>query len=108
MTVPPTSNPQSEGFKPSLPTLPAGYGGIGGPVRPPFSKRVLVGFVIACISLFVFGFAGALGAALCLNPLASIRAGRMRGWGLAIAGIIIGMLSFILYGINYFVSRGLG
>ena len=105
MSVPTPSNPHGHNATPPLTELPAGYGGLGAPDRPPFSKRVIVGFVLACASVFYLGAMGVLGAVLCLNSLGDIRRGRTRGRGLAIAGIIIGLVSFILYGINIIAGR---
>ena len=102
MSVPTPSNPNNE-YADS--PLPAGYGGMDAPARPPLSKRAIVGFVMACVSVFYLGAMGALGAVLCINSLADIRRGRTRGRRLAIAGIIVGLVSFILYGINFFVRR---
>jgi len=102
MSVPTPSNPNSD-YADS--PLPAGYGGMGAPARPPFSKRAIAGFVLACVSVFYLGAMGSLGAILCINSLTEIRGGRARGRGLAIAGIVVGLVSFILYGINFFVRR---
>ena len=72
--------------------------------RQPFSKVAVAGLVLSCISTVVFGALGVIGAILCLRALGPIRAQGLRGRGLAIAGIIIGVLNFAFYAINFFVT----
>lgn len=62
----------------------------------PFSKQAIWGFVIACVTLFIFGFLGIAAAALSANAFREASRGHVRGKGLAIAGMIIGTLSFVL------------
>lgn len=73
--------------------------------RPPFSQLAIWGFVISCLSLFVFGFIGALGAALSGRGFRAAAQGRARGKGLAIAGMIIGTAGFLFWAIVFIVSR---
>ena len=75
------------------------------PERLPFSRQAIWGFVIACVSLFVFGFIGALGATLSARGFRETIQGRARGRGLAIAGIVIGAVGFLLWVILYFWSH---
>jgi amino acid transporter len=70
------------------------------PARLPFSKWTIYGFVLACISLVVFGFLGAIGVILSARGFRDSRRGIVRGRGLAIAGIIIGFLGFVFYAIG--------
>ncbi|WP_427170224.1 DUF4190 domain-containing protein [Arthrobacter sp. 92] len=65
--------------------------------RPPFSKTAVAGFIISCVGLVVFAMAGPLGAALSGTGLRRIRERGLRGRGLAIAGIIIGVVDFASY-----------
>jgi amino acid transporter len=73
------------------------------PGRLPFSKWTIWGFVLACISLFVFGFLGAIGVVLSARGFRDARRGIVRGRGLAIAGIIIGLVGFAFYAINFII-----
>ena len=105
MSQQPLSNaPGDEYFSPG-PYLPPGHGGLGAPQRPPMSKIAVWGFVIACVSLFVFGFIGLVGMFLGGRGLRAIRTGRARGRGLAIAGIAIGAASFIFYLVAMFIRN---
>ena len=73
--------------------------------RPPFSQLAIWGFVISCLSLFVFGFIGAMGAALSGRDFRAAAQGRARGKGLALAGMIIGAAGFLFWAIVFIVSR---
>lgn len=73
------------------------------PGRLSFSRLVVVGFVISCVSIFVFGILGVLGAALSGRGLRATRQGAVRGRGLAIAGMVIGAVGFLYYAINVIV-----
>lgn len=73
--------------------------------RPPFSRLAIWGFVISCVSLFVFGFIGALGAALCGRGFRAAAQGRARGKGLAIAGMIIGAVGFLFWAVVFVASH---
>lgn len=73
--------------------------------RPPFSQLAIWGFVISCISLFVFGFIGALGAALSGRGFRSAGQGRARGKGLALAGVIIGAAGFLFWAVVFVASH---
>ena len=92
----PTSNPAAEGAR-IAPPVPPG--------RLPFSKPAIWGFVISCVSFFVFGFIGGLGVVLSARGFRAARLGTARGRGLAIAGMIIGMVGFLYYAINFIVNR---
>lgn len=70
-----------------------------GQTRPRFSQLAIWGFVISCVSLFVFGFIGVLGVALSARAFRAARTGLVRGRGLAIAGMIVGTLGFLYYAI---------
>ncbi|WEO78710.1 DUF4190 domain-containing protein [Cryobacterium sp. SO2] len=70
--------------------------------HPTFNKMAIWGFVIACVGLIVFGFLGALAAALSSTGLKAIRRTGERGKGLAIAGICIGIFDFIFYLVGRF------
>ena len=91
-----TSNPAAEGAR-IAPPVPPG--------RLPFSKPAIWGLVISCVSFFVFGFLGSLGVVLSARGFRSARRGTARGRGLAIAGMIIGMVGFLYYAINFIVNR---
>jgi hypothetical protein len=75
------------------------------PRRLPFSQLAIWGFVISCLSLFIFGIIGVLGVALSARGFRAARMGTARGRGLAIAGMIIGALGFLFYAINFFIMR---
>ena len=92
----PTSNPAAAGA-PIAPPVPPG--------RLPFSKSAIWGFVISCVSLLVFGFLGSLGVVLSARGFRAAGLGIVRGRGLAIAGMIIGMVGFLYYAINFVVHR---
>lgn len=62
-SFPPDATPRADQPTPS-PPFPGALPAIPAPERLPFSKPAIWGFVIACVSLFVFGFIGALGAAI--------------------------------------------
>lgn len=98
----PSNAPGEEYFNPGA-YIPAGHDGPGAPQRPPLSKMAISGFVIACISLIVFGFLGVVGMLLCGRGLREVRTGRARGRGLAIAGVVIGAVAFTFYLVNMFV-----
>lgn len=66
-------------------------------VRPPFSKAAIAGFVLGCIGLVVFAFIGPLAAAISRIGLQHIRKRGLRGRGLAIAGIVLGVADFAFY-----------
>ncbi|MEO8221798.1 MAG: DUF4190 domain-containing protein [Specibacter sp.] len=85
------------------PYPPLGNGDRNKPLRPVFSKQAISGFVIACISMFFFGFAAIVAVFFCVRALREIRTGAARGRGLAIAGIIVGSLSFVFYILNMFI-----
>jgi len=75
------------------------------PRRLPFSQLTIWGLVISCASLFVFGFIGALGAAISGQGFRAAAQGRARGKGLALAGIIIGAAGFVYWAIVFLASR---
>ena len=63
----------------------------------PFSQQAIWGFVLSCVSLFVFGFLGLLGVVLASRGFRAANQGKVRGRGLAIAGMIIGVVAFLFY-----------
>jgi len=69
----------------------------GQPVRPPFSKLAIGGFILSVVGLFIFGFLGFIGVLLSRRALHAIRLGTARGRGLAIAGLVIGIVAAIVY-----------
>jgi hypothetical protein len=71
----------------------------------PFSKLAIAGFVVSCISIFVFGWLGALGAILSSRAYSAARRGQVRGRGLALAGFIVGVVGFVLYAIILLTHR---
>ncbi|MGO4595811.1 DUF4190 domain-containing protein [Leifsonia sp. 2TAF2] len=73
--------------------------------RLPFSQLAIWGFVISCVSLFVFGFIGTLGAALSGRGFRAAAQGRARGKGLAIAGMIIGAAGFLFWAVVFVLSH---
>ena len=73
--------------------------------RLPFSQPAIWGFVISCVSLCVFGFIGALGAAIAGRGYRAARLGQARGGGLAIAGMIIGAIGFVFYAVIFIRSH---
>jgi len=73
--------------------------------RPPFSRLVIWGFVISCVSLFVFGFIGAMGAVISAQGFRAAARGRVRGKGLGIAGFVIGTAGFVYWAIVFLMSR---
>lgn len=98
----PSGAPHSNYNQPN-PYPPKGKGDVDKPLRPRFSKQAITGFVIACISMFFFGFAAIIAVFSCVRALGEIRTGAARGRGLAIAGIIVGSLSFVFYILNMFI-----
>lgn len=75
------------------------------PVQLPFSQLAIWGFAISCVSLFVFGFIGALGFALSSRGFWAAAQGSARGKGLAIAGMIVGAVGFLFYLIVFVASH---
>jgi hypothetical protein len=73
--------------------------------RLPFSQLAIWGFVISCVSLFVFGFIGVLGAGLSGRGFRAAAQGRARGKGLAIAGMVIGAAGFLFWAVVFFASN---
>jgi hypothetical protein len=71
------------------------------PALLPFSKLAIFGFAIACVSLFVLGWLGLVGAILSARGLRDIRHGLVRGRGLAIAGFVVGAVAFVAYAIIF-------
>ncbi|MCU1480040.1 MAG: hypothetical protein JWQ19_826 [Subtercola sp.] len=86
------------GAYPPAPGTPTGYG--QQTQRPPFSKLVIAGFVLSCVSIFVFGFLGVLGVVLAGQGLRAVRRGLARGRGLAIAAMVIGVVGFVFYAVG--------
>jgi len=107
--LPPYPADDAVAFSSGLTSNPAAEGATFGPPVPPgqlpFSKSAIWGFVISCVSVFVFGFLGSLGVVLSRRGFQAARLGTARGRGLAIAGMIIGMAGFLYYVINFIVHR---
>lgn len=61
--------------------------------RPPMSGLAIAGFVVSL--LWGFGFLSPIGLALSLFGLKETNRGRKRGFGLAIAGTVLGALGTI-------------
>ena len=95
----PSQLPPDPAAERTFPTPPAT------PTRLPFSRLAIWGFVLSCVSIFVFGFIGALGAILSSRGFRAARQGTVRGRGLAIAGMIIGLIGFLYYAIILIVHR---
>lgn len=102
--LPPSNTPGENYPQPAAYQSP-GQGDPGMPTRPPVSRQAVSGFVLACISLFYFGFLGVIGAGLCLRGLRDVRRGHARGRWLAIAGAAIGLLSSIFYVVSLFLPN---
>lgn len=73
--------------------------------RPPFSRTAIWGFVIGCVGLFVFGFMGVLAVTLSARGLRKTRTLGLRGRGLAVAGIVLGLVDFLYYAFSQIVLR---
>ncbi|GAB2730101.1 DUF4190 domain-containing protein [Arthrobacter bambusae] len=71
--------------------------------RAPFSKAAITGFIISCVGLFVFAMAGPLGTAISGIGFRRARDHGLRGRGLAIAGMIIGIVDFAFYLVTRFL-----
>ncbi|UFS59974.1 DUF4190 domain-containing protein [Subtercola endophyticus] len=97
--VPPAYQP---GAYPPAPGMPPGYG--QQTQRPPFSRLVIAGFVLSCVSIFVFGFLGVLGVVLASQGLRAVRRGLARGRGLAIAAMVIGVVGFVFYAVGLILN----
>lgn len=94
--------PAADSASDSAPRPPAAYLGVS---RPSFSKQAIAGFAVSCIALFVFGFLGILGFVLSMRGLRATRDIGLRGRGLAIAGVIIGLIDFLYWAFSVFVLR---
>ncbi|RKS86760.1 hypothetical protein DEU37_2417 [Microbacterium sp. AG790] len=73
--------------------------------RLPFSQLAIWGFVISCVSLFVFGFLGTVGAIISAQGARAAIRGRARGKGLGLAGFAIGAVAFLYWAIAFIVTR---
>jgi hypothetical protein len=89
----------------SAPMAPP-YAAAGAAKVLPFSKLAIAGFVISCVSIFVFGVIGAVGVTLSARGFRDARRGVARGRGLAIAGMIIGTIGFLYYVVNFIFHAG--
>lgn len=87
----PSDQPQAPGRSPMMQT------------RPPFSKAAVAGFVLGCVGLIVFAFIGPLATVISRVGLNQIRKHGLRGRGLAIAGMILGVADFVFYLIAHYV-----
>ncbi len=99
---PPPTPPADGAPEPTYPALPPYPGPADmAPAQPPFSKLAIAGFVISCLSLFIFGWLGVVGALLSSRGLRDARRGLVRGRGLAIAGFVIGCVGFVAYAVIF-------
>lgn len=73
--------------------------------RLPFSQLAIWGLVISCVSLFVFGFLGMVGAIISAQGARAAMRGRARGKGLGLAGFVIGAVAFLFWAIAFMVTR---
>lgn len=73
--------------------------------RPPFSRAAIAGFVLGCVGLFVFAFIGPLASVISRVGLNHIRKRGLRGRGLAIVGMILGVADFAFYLIARYVMH---
>lgn len=71
--------------------------------RAPFSKAAIAGFIISCMGLFVFAMAGPLGVVISSMGFRRARDNGLRGRGIAIAGMIVGVVDFAFYLIARFL-----
>jgi len=102
--VPP--QPPEEHASSSLQPVPDRLPDFAAAAEPlPFSKAAVWGFAISCLSIFVFGVIGALGAAISARAFRAARSGAVRGRGLAIAGMIIGTIGFLFYAVAFIVRQ---
>ena len=100
----PAGNDASYAPEPTLKPAANGLPPVGPPSESlPFSKAAIWGFALSCLSIFVFGFVGALGASISARGFQAARRGAARGRGLAIAGMIIGTIGFLYYAITFIV-----
>ncbi|ALE07599.1 hypothetical protein AL755_05890 [Arthrobacter sp. ERGS1:01] len=65
--------------------------------RAPFSKAAIAGFIVGIVGLIVFAMAGPLATALSGIGFRNARDKGLRGRGLAIAGMILGVVDFAFY-----------
>ncbi|MGO4230003.1 DUF4190 domain-containing protein [Arthrobacter sp. YAF34] len=72
---------------------------------PPFSKAAIAGFVLGCAGLVVFAFVGPLATVISRVGLRHTRERGLRGRGLAIAGMILGVADFAFYLISRYVMH---
>ena len=61
------------------------------------NKNAIYSCICSIISLFVFGWLGAIGIGLGIRSLNEIKTKNEKGKILAIIGIIIGLISLVLY-----------
>lgn len=103
---PPSPENEASPFVQPIPSrLPDPVEQAAATARLPFSKAAVWGFALSCLSIFVFGFVGALGASISARGFRDARRGIARGRGLAIAGMIIGAIGFLYYAVNFIVHR---
>jgi hypothetical protein len=69
----------------------------------PYNKLAIWGFVIACVSAFIFGILGVVGVVLSQRAIKQIALSGERGRGLAIAGTIIGIIAVVYYFVTRFL-----
>ncbi|ALE06032.1 hypothetical protein AL755_12050 [Arthrobacter sp. ERGS1:01] len=100
----PSSNQPGEYVGAPQPYLPPDYGGLNTAPRPRMSKMAIWGFVLSCVSVFILPFLCLGGLIFSVRGLREARSGGARGYGLAVAGIVVGIISAILYVLSRFLT----
>jgi hypothetical protein len=75
------------------------------PTKTRFSRYAIWGFIISCVGLLVFAFIGVMGVVLSARGLRETSGTGLRGRGLAIAGMIMGLLEFAFYTYTHVLNR---
>ena len=75
------------------------------PTKTRFSRYAIWGFIISCVGLLVFAFIGVMGFVLSARGLRETQGRGFRGRGLAIAGMILGLLEFAFYTYTRVLNR---
>lgn len=87
--------PPEKHWPSDAPRIPNPYAQVQ--ARAPFSKAAIAGFIISCVGLFVFAMAGPLGTVISGMGFRRARDHGLRGRGLAVAGMILGVVDFAFY-----------
>ena len=108
-TPPADSTPEPAAWPPptgqGLPVYPVAATPADATAGLPFSKLAIAGFVVSCVSIFIFGWLGVLGALFSARAIGAARRGLVRGRGLAIAGFVIGVVGFVAYAIIFLTHQ---